>query len=71
MEAIATHLRSHLGFHLEGQREKKKTPNLRKVGDLKNTPPEYTARQLPTNRDEISESRKISGSSHLRLRSKC
>ena len=52
-----TRLRSHLGFYLEGQRGEK-TANLRNAGDLNHTPPEYTARQLPSNRDEISESRK-------------
>ena len=52
MKAIATHLRSHLGFYLEGLTGKK-TANPRKAGDLNHTPPEYTARQLPSNRDEI------------------
>jgi len=45
MEAIATHLRLHLGSYLEGQRGEKKA-NLRKAGDLNHTPLEYTARQL-------------------------
>ena len=57
MEAIATRLRSHLGFYLEG-RSGEKTANLRKAGDLNHTPPEHTARHLPSNRDEISGSRK-------------
>jgi len=42
MEAIASHLRSHLGIYLEGLREKK-TANFRKAGDWNHTPPEYTA----------------------------
>jgi hypothetical protein len=44
---------------LPGETEGEKTANLRKAGDLNHTALEYTARQMPTNSDEISESSKL------------
>jgi hypothetical protein len=41
---------------LPGGTEGEKTANLRKAGDLNHTALEYTAPQLPTNSDEMSES---------------